>query len=252
MQYITYDKNGHAVCGHPRFLKLQNGVVQCTPAWFKQRKNRLTGSKYANLYFINSEEEYHAYWEQVWNRGPRPDFSEVAKGYMEYGKKHEDIALSHFLQQSPTIGDIYVAEAPFFPHTLPYLGASPDGLYAIYGADGKIAQEGIIEIKCPAKDRRPYAHFKKYYLAQTYAEMACAGVNTTIAVSWGPKNMRAWRWSFDPAVWSIICNMIEGFRSHVSYDAFRELQHELIEASDKVVNNAECLHVGKGFPIPHT
>ena len=81
---------------------------------------RLTGSKYTNLYFINSEEEYDAYWEQVWNKGPREPFSEEAKGYMEYGKTHEDIALSFFLEQSKTLGDIYVAEAPFFPHTLNY------------------------------------------------------------------------------------------------------------------------------------
>ena len=63
MQHVVFDKKGYAVCKHPRFLPLQNGIVQCTPEWFKQRKGRLTGSKYTNLYFINSKEEYDAYWQ---------------------------------------------------------------------------------------------------------------------------------------------------------------------------------------------
>ena len=248
MQHVTYDKNEYAECQHPRFLKLQNGVVQCTPEWFKQRSGRLTGSKYTNFYFINSEEEYDQYWQQVWNKGPRPPFSKEAKGYMEYGKIHEDIALSFFLEQHKSIGDIYVAEAPFFPHTVDYLGASPDGIYAIYGKDG-IKEQGVIEIKCPAKTKRPYAHFKHYYVAQTYAEMACAGLRNTIAVSWGPRNMRAWRWKWDNNVWNVISNIVEGFRTHVPYEQFKELQHDLDKVSREVSDNAECLHSGKGFPI---
>ena len=247
MKHVVFDKNGYAVCKHPRFLKLQHGIEQCTPAWFKQRKGRLTGSKYTNFYFINSEDEYEAYWQQVWAGGPRKPFSDEAKGYMEYGKTHEDIALSFFLEQR-SIGDIYVAEAPFFRHTLDYLGASPDGIYAIY--DGKLLKEqGVIEIKCPAKNRRPYAHFKHYYVAQTYAEMACSGLKSTIAISWGPRNMRAWRWRWDDKVWNTISNIIEGFRTHVPYAQFKELQHELEMVSHEVSNNAECLHSGTGFPI---
>lgn len=247
MKHVVYDNNGYAVCKHPRFLKLQHGIEQCTPAWFKQRKGRLTGSKYTNFYFINSEEEYEAYWQQVWAGGPRKPFSDEAKGYMEYGKTHEDIALSFFLEQR-SIGDIYVAEAPFFRHTLDYLGASPDGIYAIY--DGKnIKEQGVIEIKCPAKHRRPYAHFKHYYVAQTYAEMACSGLRNTIAISWGPRNMRAWRWKWDEKVWNVVSNIIEGFRTHVPYAQFKELQHELETVSHAVSNNAECLHQGSGFPV---
>lgn len=250
MQHVTYDTNGHAVCNHPHFLPLQNGIQQCSPAWFKQRQGRLTGSKYANLYFIGDAEEYEAYWQQVWNKGPRPPFSDEAKGYMEYGKKHEDIALAHFLEKAQdTIGDLHIAESPFFPHTLNYLGASPDGTYALF-ENGNMVEQGIVEIKCPAKTKRPYAHFKYYYLAQTYAEMACSGHRSTISISWGPKAMRAWRWHWDQNVWNIICNMIEGFKAHVSYDTFRELQHALTVASNDVVNNAECLHPGKGWKIP--
>lgn len=152
------------------------------------------------------------------------------------------------MEQSKTIGDIYVAEAEFFPHTIPYLGASPDGIYAIYEGD-KIKEQGVIEVKCPAKQRRPYTKFKHYYVAQTYAEMACSGLRSTIAISWGPRNMRVWRWHWDENVWNVVSNIIEGFRTHVSYEEFRELQNELEVVSHKVSKGAECLHMGKGFPI---
>jgi len=247
MEHVTFDKNDHAVCHHPRFVPMHDGIAQCSPAWFKQRRGRLTGSKYANLYFIGSEAEYEQYWQQVWNKGPREPFSEEAKGYMEYGKKHEDVALSQFLTSAPaTVGDIYIAESPFYPHLLNYLGASPDGTYAIY-KDGVMAEEGIIEIKAPAKTKRPYAHFKYYYVSQTYAEMACSGMRSCIAISWGPRCMRAWRWKFEPEVWNVVCNMIEGFRQHVPYTTFQELQHELIQVSERVSKSAECLHPGKGW-----
>lgn len=142
-----------------------------------------------------------------------------------------------------------MAEAPFFAHEISYLGASPDGIYAIYDGD-KIKEQGVIEVKCPAKQRRPYSKFKHYYIAQTYAEMACSGLRSTIAISWGPRNMRVWRWRWDDEVWNVVSNIIEGFRLHVPYDQFRELQHDLEVVSYKVSKEAECLHTDKrGFTI---
>lgn len=234
---------------HARFVPLTGAPEQLSDAWFAQRKGRLTGSKYSNLYFINSEEEYDEYYGIVWEGKPRPPFSEQAKKYMEYGRKHEDIALCAFLDKAPkVVGDIYVAESPFYPHTIPFLGASPDGTYAIY-KDGTLAEEGIVEIKCPGKNKRPYTTFKYYYVAQTYAEMACAGMRKSIAISWGPNNMRAWRWRWDQRVWNVICNMITGFKNHVPYDEFVELQHELLRVSHEVVDTAEKLHEGNGFQV---
>jgi len=166
---------------------------------------------------------------------------------MKYGRDHEDIAVCGFLNAAPaTVGDIYIAESPFFPHTDPTLGASPDGTYAIIN-DGKVAEQGVIEIKCPGKTKRPYPHWKFYYVPQTYWEMSCSGHKNVIAISWGPKNMRAWRYSWDDRYWNILSNLVEGFRNFVPYEKFVELQSDLIEASHEVVKNAEDLHPGKGW-----
>ena len=126
---------------HPRFVPLIGGIEQLTDEWFKQRKGRLTGSKLANLCFIKDEDEYHEYFGIVFQGKPRPPFSEQAQGYMAYGRKHEDVAVCCFLDDAPAqLGDIYLAESPFYKHSDPGMGASPDGTYAIY-KDGKIEKK---------------------------------------------------------------------------------------------------------------
>lgn len=233
---------------HKRFLPLTNGIPQCSPEWFAQRRGRLTGSKLSGLLWLKSKEEYEDYFGIIYKGKPRPPFSAEARKYMEYGRKHEDIALCSFLDAAPSVvGDIYAAESPFFPHnTDKSVGASPDGTYAIF-KNGKVSEEGVLEIKCPAKDKRPYAHWKFYYVPQTYWEMSCSGHNKVIAISWGPRNMRAWRYSWDQRYWNILCNLVCAFKNFVPYKQFQELQADLIEASHAVVANAENLHPGKGW-----
>lgn len=234
---------------HPRFLPLQGGIEQLTPEWFAQRKGRLTGSKLSNFCFIKTKQEYDNYYAVVFEGAPREPFSEQAKGYMAYGREHEDVATCAFLNAAPkTVGDIYIAESPFFKHDDPTLGASPDGTYAIYNEDGTIQSEGVIEIKCPGKPpNRPYPHWKYYYVPQTFWEMSCSGHSSCIAISWGPRNMRAWRYKWDTEYWTILCNIVDAFRQHVPFEEFQALQAELIEASHKIVKNAENLHPGKGW-----
>ena len=82
-------------------------------------------------------------------------------GYMQWGRDHEDVAICNFLDVAPkTLGDIYFAESPFFKHSDPTLGASPDGTYAIYGEDGAIVEEGVCEVKCPAAKKAPLRSFQ--------------------------------------------------------------------------------------------
>ena len=233
---------------HSRFLPLQGGIEQLTPEWFAQRKGRLTGSKLSNFCFIKTEEEYDNYYSVVFEGAPREPFSDQAKGYMQWGRDYEDVAICNFLDVAPkTLGDIYFAESPFFKHSDPTLGASPDGTYAIYNEDGTIKEEGVCEVKCPAAKKRPYVHFKYYYVPQTYWECACSGHKNVIAISWAPRNMRAWRWSWDDAYWKILSNIVTAFRNHVPFEEFQVLQAELIQASHDIANNAEKLHPGKGW-----
>ena len=233
---------------HPRFLPLQNGIEQLTPEWFAQRRGRLTGSKLSNFCFIKTEEEYDDYYAVVFDGAPREPFSEQSKVYMQWGRDHEDVAICSFLDVAPkTMGDIYFAESPFFKHSDPSLGASPDGTYAIYNEDGTIKEEGVCEVKCPAAKKRPYVKFKYYYVMQTFWECACSGHKNVIAISWAPRNMRAWRWSWSDSYWKILSNIVTAFRNHVPFEEFQVLQAELIAASHDIANNAEQLHPGKGW-----
>ena len=233
---------------HSRFLPLLDGVEQLSSEWFKIRRGRITGSKLSNLFFIKSKDEYDDYHAIIFQGKKRPPFSEQAKQYMEYGRQHEDIAICAFLDAAPAqIGDIYIAESPFYPHTNPGVGASPDGTYAIF-KDGSVAEAGVIEVKCPGKaPNRPYPKWKHYYVAQTYLEMSCSGLRNVIAISWGPRMMRAWRYHWDDKYWNILCNIMRAFKDHVPWEEFIEHQHRLIEASHLVVKNAECLHPNKGW-----
>ena len=233
---------------HPRFIPLAGGIEQLTPEWFKQRRGRLTGSKLANFCFIKDEEEYDDYYGIIFEGKPRPPFSEQAQGYMAYGRKHEDVAVCCFLDDAPSqVGDIYLAESPFYKHSDPSMGASPDGTYAIY-KDGNVAEEGVIEIKCPGKaPNRPYPKWKHYYVPQTFWEMACSGHKKAITISWGPRNMRAWKYDWDEKYWNTLCNIVEGFRKHVPYKEFQDLQAELITESHRIANNATPIHPKMGW-----
>lgn len=59
--------------------------------------------------------------------------------------------------------------------------------------------------------------------------------------------MRAWRYKWDPAYWTILCNIVDAFCKHVPFEEFQVLQAELIAASHEIANNAEKLHPGKGW-----
>ena len=146
---------------HSRFLPLQGGIEQLTPEWFAQRKGRLTGSKLSNFCFIKTEEEYDNYYSVVFEGAPREPFSDQAKGYMQWGRDHEDVAICNFLDVAPkTLGDIYFAESPFFQAFRPHARSLPDGTYAIYGEDGTIVEEGVCEVKCPAAKKAPLCSFQ--------------------------------------------------------------------------------------------
>jgi len=232
---------------HPRFLPLQGGIEQLTPEWFAQRRGRLTGSKLSNFCFIKTKQEYDDYYAVVFEGAPREPFSEQAKVYMQYGRDHEDVAICAFLNDAPKrVGDIYFAESPFYKHDDPTLGASPDGTYAIYGEDGNIVEEGVVEVKCPGKaPNRPYSKWKYYYVPQTFWECACSGHKNVIAISWGPRAMKAWRYSWDDDYWKILSNIVTAFRNHVPFEEFQHLQAELIAASHEICEKAEKLHPGK-------
>lgn len=246
--WCIYNRTSKCTKMHPRFVPLQNGIEQLSDEWFNQRSGRLTGSKLSNFCFIKDEDEYHDYYKIVFEGKKKPPFTAQQLGYMQYGREHEDVAVCCFLNDAPAdVGDIYIAESPFFKHTEPTVGASPDGTYAIYDGS-ELVEEGVVEVKCPGKaPNRPYSKWKYYYVPQTFWECSCSGHRNVIAISWGPRNMRAWKYSWDDGYWNVLCNIVKGFINHVPYDEFLDLQSELIEASHRIADNAKPLHPGNGW-----
>ena len=220
---------------------------QRTEKWFAQRKNRLTGSRLSEFNFIDSEERLRKYYDIIWNGAKREPFTEEQKGWMAYGVENEPIATDDFCKH---FSDYILLECPFDPHTkTDWLGASPDGRY-FKVEDGQVTETGIVEIKCPAKTRRPYPKVKNYYVSQMYLEMACTGERKAIFISWGPRCMRAWKLEWSETYWQALSNVLHAFRrKDLSYDVFLELQNTLLIEQEKVVKNAICMHPGKGIKI---
>lgn len=99
--------------------------------WFEERRVRLTASNFG----------------LVCNRRPDSNctpvvnkllYSSIHTHAMEYGKTHEPDAIR---QLQETMGIVVDPCGFFIDATLPFLGASPDGLVGL---------DGIVEVKCPS------------------------------------------------------------------------------------------------------
>ena len=219
---------------------------QRTDAWFKQRKNRITGSRLSEFNFIDSEEALREYYGIIWEGAPKPPFTEEQRGWMAWGVEHEPIATADFIKHFP---EYVILECPFYPHPCGWIGASPDGTYYKV-KDGKVVEEGCIEIKTPAKHKRPYPYVKDYYISQMYFEMACTGMRRTIFISWGPKCMRAWLLIWRDDYWQALCNLLYAFRrKDLPFPEFLELQHEMLRIQKEIVEESKPLHSGKGIDV---
>ena len=216
---------------------------QRTPAWFKLRKNRLTGSRLSEFNFINTEERLRQYYDIIFNGGKKDPFTEEQLGWMKYGVENEPIATECFVKAFP---EYVILECPFYPHSDEKIGASPDGEYYKV-VDGKVVETGIIEIKTPAKTKRPYPKVKDYYISQMYFEMAVTGERNAIFISWGPRCMRAWKLVWDDHYWQCLSNLLHGFNDpKLPFETFLDLKHALLDAQQVVIENSIPLHQGKG------
>ncbi len=115
---------------------------QRTAEWFEARLGCLTASSVADI-LPNSKGKYRESREALMNvliaerdsGRPRESFTSAA---MMWGIEHEDDARQEYEARTGDLVDL----AGFILHpSIPYLGASPDGL---------IGEDGLIEIKCPA------------------------------------------------------------------------------------------------------
>ena len=257
LQYIS-DVEGLEMSDitHERFFSLQDQCIyeppQRTPEWFALRAP-LSGSKLSNFLFCKDDEERIKWYEEVFEGRKRDPFTEEQKGWMEWGRDHEDGALVEFLNK---MTNVMAFEAPCQKHSsCDWLSATPDGLYQIYdeNADDLVVfEEGIIEIKCPARLKKCNTKVTYYYVPQMFLEMACTGKKKAIFISWGPKMLRAWKIEWSDEYWRILCNMMYNFKETKTgsdYDSFRMCQFDLKRECHRVVSQSVPLHPGKGWVL---
>lgn len=257
LQYIS-DVEGLEMSDitHERFFSLQDQCIyeppQRTPEWFALRAP-LSGSKLSNFLFCKDDEERIKWYEEVFEGRKRDPFTEEQKGWMEWGRDHEDGALVEFLNQ---MTNVMAFEAPCQKHSsCDWLSATPDGLYQIYDENADdlvVLEEGIIEIKCPARLKKCNKKVTYYYVPQMFLEMACTGKKKAIFISWGPKMLRAWKIEWSDEYWRILCNMMYNFKETKSgsdYNSFKLCQFELKRECHKIVDSAVALYPGNGWSL---
>ena len=257
LQYIS-DVEGLEMSDitHDRFFSLQDQCIyeppQRTPEWFALRAP-LSGSKLSNFLFCKDDEERIKWYEEVFEGRQRDPFTEEQKGWMEWGREHEDGALVEFLNK---MTNVMAFEAPCRKHSsCDWLSATPDGLYQIYDEradDLVVLEEGIIEIKCPARLKKCNTKVTYYYVPQMFLEMACTGKKKAIFISWGPKMLRAWKIEWSDEYWRILCNMMYNFKETKTgsdYESFRMCQFDLKRECHRVVSQSVPLHPGKGWNL---
>lgn len=130
-------------------------IRQGTPEWFELRKHRITASIAATCLGLNPFDGRAKAWRIIKGTEPSAMNDHIYRGLVNEEPARRLYEARHGVQ---------VAEAGFVVHpTLPWLGASPDGL---------VGGEGLLEIKCPQKlpESMPV-----YHRIQCQVQLACTG-----------------------------------------------------------------------------
>ncbi len=138
------------------FLKKQNKYKQRTTRWFEVRRKLLTSS--SDVGDILGESEYGGSFEKTIKKKTTKQKPFKGNKFTNHGIKYENIAIQIYEQRF----NKKVHHFGLFIHpTIPYLGASPDGITE----DGR-----LVEIKVPFL-RIPNGKVKKGYYIQTQTQM---------------------------------------------------------------------------------
>jgi len=229
--------------------KASQPLIQRTSAWFRFRKGRMTGSKFSNLFFTNTEEELDILRDRIFHDGPKEKFDAASLVRMNWGSQHEDHAAAEMIQAFPNMIGF---ESSIVAHpTVSWIAASPDGTLALLDTDTGTYTHINCEIKCPApKDgkilQKPYPHY--YYMPQIHMEMICTGTRTTIFVIWTPKTTRMWAVQFDQGFHDAMVELTVAFKEKsCTFAQFMGRREYLKEWATRISKQATPLHPGKGF-----
>ena len=201
------------------------------------RKGRLTGSKLSGLLRLKSR-TVRKY--RIITRKPRPPSARKQEVHDTEGSMrtlHCARSATSSLHHGRLLRRKVLATIRTSPSVLLRMERTPP-------KGRKVCERGP-RIKCPAKDKRPYAHWKFYYVPQTYREIYIAAIETSSPSRGG---LATWYWNckLGPAVLNIPTTLLTRSSSSHLYSEFKELQGDLIEASHAVVASAQNLHPGEG------
>lgn len=229
----------------PHVLKAMDQTPQRTPEWWARRSNRLSGSKLSQLLFIQDQDQYDAYREEVLGLRPRPPLDERGKSNVKWGVENEPNATATALHH---LKDIRIWEVGFEQHpTHSWFGSSPDGVVHWPGKG-----YGAVEIKCSTKRNAkgvsvPHQGVPAYYIPQLHAEMCCIPIDPcrwTLFISWSESKTKMYIVDFNDAYWSVLWDAMVNFMAgDVPYEKWKVKQQQLKIASDEVARSAQLIGV---------
>lgn len=166
---------------HPKVAELLERPqwVQRTPEWYERRKTLMTASDAAGALGIPAFGPA-ANPEMVRANLIKQKCHSTFRGNMftQHGCDHEDAVRDR-------LAEIWSDEALEFGllvhPQLPWLGASPDGIFATSGY--------MIEIKCPYKRQIVPGHIPHHYYPQVQVQMEVCDLPGTLFVQWMPAHL---------------------------------------------------------------
>lgn len=164
---------------HPKTAALlaREQFVQRTPEWLAARRELLTASDAASALDIKPYASYRGSSRAELLRKKVSD-TPLNNMFVAHGQRYEDEARD--LAMAVLGGRVY--DVGLVRHaTLPWLGASPDG----------VTDTGrLIEIKCPLKRTIVPGEVPHHYWPQIQVQMECCDVDSTVFVQYKPGGLQ--------------------------------------------------------------
>jgi len=245
----------HSLTSNPKNdLKKFNKTEQGTKEWWTQRKDKMSGSKIANICFLKTQTERQIYWEEVFGHRPRKPLDAEAMVRVNYGKTHEIDGVQNMLHR---LQEVNMWEIGFEPHEKhgAWFGSSPDGV--IHWPQKFPDQPwGALEVKCSTKKKNnvtvPHSGVPYYYIGQMHAEMKCMPLphecKYTLFVSWSESKCKIYIVRFNTDFWNLLWDLIVDFTlNDTSWEAFKRKRDAFSTACKLQAKQAYALHPRGGF-----
>ena len=222
---------------------------QRTPGWWERRKHKVSGSKLANMLFINNPKELAEYRLQVLGDLPRPPLDAEARKRVKFGVDHEIDACATLLHHVP---DMKAWDVGFEIGAIDWFGSSPDGM--AHWPDRFPANPwGVIEIKCSTKTNRrgdsvPHSGVPAYYMPQLHAEMACMPTEQrcrwAVFVSWSMTKTKIYVVHFDDHYWTMLWDLILDFKAgDIPFEHWVQKRNIVASAGERLARKATLVQV---------